>query len=247
MAFAFIAASNVSSAGKGASSSTSLFYSLTLAAGTISIVLAGKDNIQTTDGQTSEVTSVSDNKGNTFTKIGEFTNGQTAADAGATISVWKCKLTTGVISTDSVSINYSGTPTARPSAMRAYSITSGNDVQMAGTLQTAAVDGAVAGSMSVSGLTSKEYLFIRATALESATTTFTPTTNFTTFINIATSGGAAATNMALFGEYRILTGTSATSAPTTPSGDSASVMFALEEFSSTAVRRHSTRYGYFHT
>ena len=52
------------------------------------IVVFATDNVSTTDGQTSLHSSVTDSDNNTYTKQCEFTNGQGAAAAGATVSIW---------------------------------------------------------------------------------------------------------------------------------------------------------------
>ena len=58
-------------------------------AGNVVVVIVAKDNTQTTDGNTSEVSSITDSAGgNTWAKAREFCNGQGGAASGATVSVW---------------------------------------------------------------------------------------------------------------------------------------------------------------
>lgn len=199
----------------------------------INVVIVSIDNTQTTDGQTSEVTGVTDTQGNIYVKIGEFCNGQTAADAGATVSVWKSKLTTSLVNGNTVTATLANSKTAKALCSFCYTVGAGNDLALvAGSLQTLANDGADPGSMTISGLPSKEYLFIRGIASEATSTNGTASTNFTRFTVVGgTSGGSAATNMSTWGEYRIVTGTGATSDPTVAATDNASVFFALEETS----------------
>ena len=59
-------------------------------AGHLLLVAIAKDNASSAaDSQTSEVTSLTDTSGgNTWTKMGEFCNSESAANAGATVSLW---------------------------------------------------------------------------------------------------------------------------------------------------------------
>lgn len=195
-------------------------------------MLVALDNTSTTDAQTSEVSSVTDSAGTTYSKVGEFCNGQGAAGAGATISVWKSIHATGLNGSQSITANLANSVTAK--CIMAFRFgTSATNVQLAGSLQTLANCGVDPGSMTVSGLPSKEYLFVRAIAGETnSTTSLTVTSNYGDFSNGQTSGGASNTNMAVRGEYRILTGTSSTSDPTWTAADHASVFFALDEAAS---------------
>src|SRR2546423_448261 len=88
---------------------------LTADAGDLLVLSIAMDNLGTADGNTSQVTSVTDSRSNTWTKAGEFTNtvGGAAGD-GATIAVWYSVLTTGYTTgVDTVTINYSGNVTAK--------------------------------------------------------------------------------------------------------------------------------------
>lgn len=194
------------------------------------------DNTQTTDGQTSEVSSIDDPRSNTWTKLGEYCNGQGGAASGATVSVWKTKATTAYQQNDAITVNFANTITAKAGRFQCFTVGSGNDIQLAGTLQTRADDGADPGSMSTSSLSSKEYLHFRASAREGTSTNGTASTNFTRIVSVAgTSGGGGASNMSAWAEYRINTTTGETSDPTVASADTASVFMALEETGGTSA------------
>ena len=228
-------------------SDTSITCTLTSAenaeAGNVLIVLGATDNVDTTDGVTTLHSSMTDSQGNTYTKACEFTNGQGAAAAGATISVWYSKLTTQLVATtDSITLNTSSAVTDKViNTLDEFTITSGNIVSVEGACQTLANDNADAGSQTISGLTSQEYLFVRGIATESnAALSMTATTNYTLLPNDGcnnTTGGGEASDMGACGEFRIFTGTGDTSDPTLvdTTNDNASVYVALKEAAPPAV------------
>src|SRR5258705_4872390 len=201
------------------------------------IVLVALDNVQTTDGNTSLVSAVSDGV-LTYTKIGEFTNGQGGAASGATIVAWYADGTVALAAsgTRTVTVTH-GSVTARAVAALAFNRTSVTlPVVTQGTPVTVADDGIDPSSIAISGLgASQEYLFIRAAALEAASgTSITPTGswNATKSATQGTTGGSGVTNMSIAVEYQIATATSATSNPTVGAADGASIIFALGEISS---------------
>src|ERR1041384_4789690 len=93
MAFASL---NTLGSNQNKTSGNSIAVTTTAAAesGHLVVVIVAIDNTGTGDGDNSEVNSISDSAGgNTWTKAREFTNGQGAANAGATVSVWFSVLT----------------------------------------------------------------------------------------------------------------------------------------------------------
>lgn len=199
------------------------------------------DNTGTTDADHSEVTSVVDSKSNTWTKLREFTNGQGSAAAGVTTSAWRSRLTATLTTSDTVTVTYANTITAK--ALRIFAFSSTNALQIAaGGATQNATDGANGvGSLTISSLPSKEYLFVRLAGKESSVNTeWTPTTNFTVmgFNRSGTGGGTSTLATTLRGEYHIVTATTETSNPTwTGATDAASVFLALEESSAVAPTR----------
>jgi hypothetical protein len=203
--------------------------------GTLGIMTIALDNIGTTDGDLGDVLSVTDAKSNTWVKLIEFTNGQGTAGAGATISVWYTIITTAVTGGDVITITFNGTVTAKAVSMRGFSMGSGSTINLAASA-TLANDAVDAGSMSLSPLVNKEYLFIRAIAGESnGIGVGSPETSWNglgTNVIISTSGGGAVSNMSIYSEYRIFSTTSIISNPTTAAIDQASVLLAIEEVAS---------------
>ncbi len=225
----------------GTASSTSAGTSLALVtsaqcpAGNLVILTIALDNTQTTDGQTSEVTSISDPNGNTWTKLGEYCNGQTTAGAGAVISVWRSVLANTIAAGASITATFANSITAKGVSGWQWTLAANKTVQIAGSLQARADDDADPGSLSISGLSSKEYLFFRATAVEfGGVNNFTATTNFTK-IDYAYSAGSGSAGMTPIGEFRILTATSSSSDLAVGNYDSASIFFALEEIAAAAA------------
>ena len=206
------------------------------AADHLCIIALGTDNNDTTDGATSLHTSIVPSDGSaTFSKLIEFTNGQGAAAAGATISLWMGIGTASFLSTlDDLQVELAAAVTAKALGMWAFSRDAALTITQDPTTATRADDGADPGSMTLSSLTSREYLCLRATAAESNSATgFTPTSGFTQTGNFngTTTGGGGAANMAVRMEWIISTATSFTSDPTLFSADCASVMVALYEAS----------------
>lgn len=219
----------------------SVNLSVSIESGNLAVVIAALDNTGTTDADFSEVTSVTDPQGNTWTKLGEYTNGQTGAGLGATVSAWYCIPTTTIPDTDNLTVNLANSVTDAAATVWEFDISAAS-VALAGSVQVLANDAGDPGSMSISGLSSAETLFIRAIGSENEFTTFTPTTNYTQFTSaISTTSGGAADNMSVHGEFRILTDTGDTSDPSASSPyDHASVYFALREVAGTTDTALST-------
>ncbi len=217
--------------GQNKASSTLVQATITVspAVGDVVIVLIAADNTSTTDGDNGEVSSVTDSKSNTYTKAREFTNGQGAAAAGATVSLWFSKLTTALVgSTDIISGNFGTARVAKGMSLATATIGAGNVVSVdAGT--DLANDGADPGSMNLTP-PNVEHLWVRATALERAIATWTKTVAYELDATAeGTSGGGAASNMNICGELDRLTGTTNASDPTATAVDCASVLVALLE------------------
>ena len=233
---AFSIDTNPTMAAASASAGSTLAMSVTganIGVGKLAILVIAKDNVQTTDGQTSEVTSITDtNGGNTWTKAGEFCNGQGSAAAGAVVSIWYSVIAGQInAGASAITVNFSSSITAKAVTGRVFS--QGGSVSVAaGSLQTLATDGGDPGSVSISGLANKEYLFIWGNASESSTTTDASGTNYTSFGTAASStsaSGGSAANMGARALYRILTGTGDTLDATLFSADHATVFVAFQE------------------
>lgn len=212
-------------------SSLAITTSAAAAAGSVVVVIVAKDNVQTTDGNTSEVSSISDSAGgNTWTKAREFCNGQGSANAGAVVAVYYSRLINGIANGGTITANFSSSISAK--AMTAWNFTASSNAVITATPTPTdlANDGADPGSMSLTG-PGEERLYVRGIACESSSATaLTNTTNFSLFSGTQSSGGNSASNMGVRGEFRILTSSGTVSSdPTLFSADCASVFVALKE------------------
>jgi hypothetical protein len=219
--------------------STDWGLSYSASAGKLVILQIAMNNLGTTDGQTSQLTNVTDSVLNQWTKAGEYTNtlGGAAAD-GSTIAVWYSVLTNNLTAgTHFVTTTYSGNLTAKAVSAIVYSIGAGNTVSVAGSVEVLSNDNSDAGSQSISGLASKEYLFYRAIASETdANNTyvgFTLTAGYSTNVLSPRSGtgGSEKLHICTLGEHIIATATGHTSNPTLPdtTSDNASLFIAFQE------------------
>ena len=225
MAFA-----SVGTLGKVSDTSAGTSIVLTTAAaaeaGNIVIVVVAKDNVSTTDGNTNEITSVTDSAtGNTWTKAREFCNGQGAANAGATVAVYYSRITNQIALGGTITANFSDSRTA--SAISAWEF-SGNAISVDGTPVDLANDAAGPGSMALAGLTNASHIFFRGIAVEvGAMVGLTPTVGYTAIEFV--SGGVGAAGMGCDGEFIIATATGHTSAPSGDTGDQAAVFIGFIE------------------
>lgn len=205
------------------------------AAGDVIFVQIACNNTGTGDGDLSEVTSVVDSVGgNTWTKVKEWTNGQGAAAAGATVAAFYSALTNGLTAAVStITVNFANTITAKVMVGMQFTKSAGTTVSVAGTVQTEVVDNGDAASLTISGLPSQEYLFIRVIGSETDSAGISALTGSYTPIQQRASGtgGSEKGHISVQGEYRILTGTGDSSDPTLTDTtvDQANIYFALKE------------------
>jgi hypothetical protein len=214
---------------KSAGTSISTGINATVEVGNLAVCVVASDNIGTSGADNNDHTTVEDTfGGNTWTQAREFTNAA-AAGAGATVSVWWSVVATQLtLGGGTLTANFSGSPSA--SNIVCWEFTKGTGtVTLATGGQDEQVDGGDAGSMTISGLTSREYLFVRGIAVEADRPGFSANTaSYTAIIGIGTTGGGGASNMQALGEFIIATATGHTSDPTVgASADNASVFVAL--------------------
>jgi len=215
-----------------------------VAIGDVVVVIVACDNVSTADGITSEVSSITDSLlSNTWTKAHEYCNGQGAASAGATVAIFYSKITTPLTSaSETLMATFANSITAK--AMTAYRFTADGTVTVQGTIQTLANDSLDPGSMELSGMASREYLFVRGIAAEgtSGMATMTQTSGFNAFSPSSTAGGGPPSNMTVLGEYKIATDIGAISDPSLNGGipDSASIFLALQESSGNQYYKSGT-------
>lgn len=237
----FTALSNVGSGSSKFAGQTTLFITnsntnTNIPSNTFYVIVVTFDNLTGTDGDNGEVLSISSAVNTSdmlFTKAKEFTNGNGSSLAGSTTSIWYGVTTATITGGFNITITFNGAPTSATAVIKYFSKGASTSIGVSTTTGTLANDNADAGSITLSSLTSQEYLFIRSCAVENNTSTGTASTNFTNLIAaFGTTGGSAVTNMWNQSEYRITTTTSQASDPTTGSADIASAMVAFYEFTS---------------
>lgn len=214
---------------------------VTLAAlnsGEFAAILVVTDNLTGTNGTTTDHTGLTVG-GQAATKLAEFTSAGGAALGGECLSWWGLVAGSTIASGATISAAFSAAITAKAIIARSFSLAAGSTVSVAGTPQTEATEAADAGSLTISGLTSGEYLWLRGVGIERPdTTALTPTAGFTAFTasSAQTIGGSAASNVLARAEFRIFTGTSLASDPNTgiASNTGGSLYIALLEIAAPA-------------
>jgi hypothetical protein len=169
------------------------------------------DNVSTTTGATSDH-SLSDDAGNTYTKIGEYTYSPTGAAAdGITVSAWVTQVTTQLTTTSVITLTVSSSCNVKALAGAEFSIGAGNSISV-GTPTTGNAGASTSGpSTSLSGLANAEHLFLAFVADEGPSTdTWTADAAFGVASSRGTSGGTADANGWAHMEQNIATATSMT-------------------------------------
>ena len=208
-----------------------------LTAGSLVIVFVGKDNVSTTDGNTSEVSGISDSVGgNTYTALHEYCNSRGSANAGAVISIWYSILTNALLGTSTITATLSSSVTAKAIAAKGFTKGSSTTISLVGSSDVNVVSTTGLGSPSITGLASAEHLYLIGDASETSTTdSGASATGFTQDTSANTSGGSSASNMGVNCYHLIATDTG--QSPTTSGGASATkavTMIALVEVSPAA-------------
>jgi hypothetical protein len=209
-------------------------------AGRLIIIMIGTDNDASaiTDVETNRHLSLTAAAGSLiFTKAKEWTRGAGAAGAGVTVSCWYTVPTVNYLAGSSnLTFTFASAIAAKAYHGWHFNRDASKTIQVAGTagLASSTSDPAI----SLSGLAASiEYLWFMARAFESSVLPSpTPTSGWTAVAGSSTSGGQAAANAGVFGEWLISTSTSQTSDPTTVLGaiDEASVLVAFREFAPAA-------------
>jgi hypothetical protein len=215
-------------AASGTSTTTlALTPAATLEVGNVGILVISSDNINTGDGDFSEVQSVVDTQSNQWEKVGEQTNGQGAAAGGVTCSVWMVRPTTQLTTGSTITITFASAIVDKCASF--WEFTVGAKLAVKGSTPNVTDGSNGFGSAQISSLPSQSYLFFRGLAKEAnSTTNITVTTNYTAITAQRSRNNAAATLVR--GEFRIVTATTETSNPTLAvSGDTAAVFVALAE------------------
>lgn len=221
---------------QSAVSSTSYTFTTTttIPAGNIGILINVADNLSTIDGTTfNEHTNVTGGVG-VWTKQGEYVNSGGGAASGATVSVWTFRATANNPIGTVFSLAYSSSVTEKAATMWQVSVTGTSslilDPQPATNPISNEVNAAADfGSVTFSGLTSKQRLWFRGLGKElNSATAITPSAGFT--ITGRTRSSNTASAVIVRAEFLISTSTGETSNPTLAgAGDSAGLFLALIE------------------
>jgi hypothetical protein len=231
--------------GTGISAASSTTFTLTtatntLASGDFALLTVASDNTSTADANSSDHTSVSGGTG-TWSKLGEYTNGNGAAAAGVTTSVWLFQAT-GTVSLGTVITVTLGTARVdKVASMWKYTKAAGTSIRLDPDAATNPINNGIDaangfGSVAFAGLPSQSRLYYRGLGKEAnSTTAITVSGSFTAITGNRSRNNASA--ILLRGEFRINTSTGETSNPTLAVvGDTAGVFVALEEFTPPAAQ-----------
>lgn len=199
-------------------------------------------------GSTNYHQSIIDSKSNSWQKLGEFTTSFFAGVDEQTVSLWLCLVTSAMttLGSDTITITFANSFAMKAIESRQFLMTSGLSFIVAGTA-TGGLSDSDPPSLSLSGLTSREYLFIRACGIHASddahTQEYTASTNYTAFTTdhsnsttLASVGGNR--GVGARGEFRVLTATGDTTDPTVNPvtfPDDASLMVAVYLNSTSAV------------
>jgi hypothetical protein len=200
-----------------------------LEVGHVGIMLGAVDN----DGDgtdTNDFVGFGDSASNTWTSAGENEEDPGSASAGAAVGVAYAVPTSLLATGGTVKNDYAASKNSKAGISWEFTI-AGTVVAVTGTEQKEDVAAGDAGSLTVGSLANAQHLCVRAVASETGTTeTITPTAGWTTFGDVGTTGSTDNTNMRIWGEFIIFTGTTATSDPTfSGSFDRASTMVCLDQ------------------
>lgn len=188
--------------------------------GEVIIITTGWDNVDTTDVNPTRL-SVTDSKGNTYSRIREFVNGQGVAAAGVHVGVFYSRVATQILTDDTITITSNAAASAK--VMNSLIFTCGSSISVSAAIDLAN-DASDPGSMEISGLSSASRLYLRSIGAETDTSTFTETSGFTNPLN-----HRSVTGMAVLSEFKIATSTGETSNPSASNVDCASIFMALSD------------------
>lgn len=218
-------------------SSLVLTPSATCEAGNMCLCIYAADSDSTVQGQTFQVSSLTDSGSNSWRRLGEYNNFDTGGNHRV-VSLWLTKATADItLTTGNITANLAGSVhDARAMMCWEFTVTSGNTLHE--SANAFAFDDAIDhSSLAISGLPSQEYLFLRATGknLRGTAVAYTPTASYTEMATATADTGGGATSTEAQGEFIIATATTHTSNPSTTdsTGISAHLFIALEEVSET--------------
>src|SRR6478609_7941877 len=188
-----------------------------LTAGRLGVLIISVDNSATADGDQTAVTSMTDSAGNTWTKAVEYQAGGGANQGGAVCSIWYCLATNTLNAGGTISWSFTANTSRRDescSTLWIYTVGAGVTVSVEATngVATTAAD-----APSLNATTSNiACLRVRGCGCELNNATQMTATDGTWTLFTNTRSANVATAVAVYGEWKISTGTGDASNPTLP-------------------------------
>lgn len=231
MAFASVGSMGSVVTPKSDGTTSVLTAAATAEVGNVVAIMSAWDNEATVDGETSQL-SLADSAGNTWIKVAEYTRTTGAANAGVCVALWVCVVTTQIDSgSDTFTVTSTSSRTAKATHGWEYTIDASEIA-----VEDYTVDGADSGdppAVTLSGLTSREYLLLHVGA-EGRGATWTEDGDYTERFDIETTGGGAASNVNLWMADRIATLTGDTADPASNADQiTAEILAAVYEVTAT--------------
>jgi hypothetical protein len=207
-----------------------------IGANNVVIAVIGKDNLASANGETTEISGVADTNSNTYAKAAEYTNSEGGAGLGATVGAWIARVTSALDNTDTTTATFGSAVDAKTIGILDVVLGAGNTLQVADhTVQADSTTTGFTGSLS--GLPSKEYLWLLIGVQETTGASAATVTGYTAAnVGIANTG-TNSTSISTRIWYKIATGTGETPAMggTINNADKAFLFMALEEVADGAV------------
>ena len=217
-----------SAGGSVAGTTISVFPSVSIPQNAILIVRTVSDNPSTVIGMT-DYHSVSDSKGNTYTKLREITMASGSPGSGLTVALFASKLSTGLSTTDTVTLTISSSVGAKAIGLEEFSVGTGMTFQLDAVIFSNG--NSTTPSVTLLGLTNVTRLWLGLVGIEGPNEdTFTQDTDYANNTSFGTTGGVADTNVASRFGSRVATITSDTYNPTLgTTRDWVDILAALKE------------------
>jgi len=197
------------------------------------VIDVASNNTSTVDGDNSEVSGVTDTRGNPWTKLGEWTNANGAAGSGVTTSLWMTQVSVDIPASDmTITVTYSSARANKAISAHAFrSDLFAGPYRFQNAITPDDTDSSNNfGSVSQLGVTPEvQVIYFRGLGKQANTTTqLTPTSGWTAIANTRSTNTAAA--RCAYGEFIIQDSTGQTSDPTLAvSGNTAGVFVAIAE------------------
>jgi uncharacterized phage protein (TIGR02218 family) len=183
---------------------------------------------------------ITDSQGNTWTKLREYTANMLAGGDVVTSSIWACVVTTALTTSDTLAVTFAIAIPCRAIESRQFTTSILQpSISIVGGVDRLDED-SDPGLLSISGLQSQQYLFVRACAIHGTPggadiNLYTPTAGFTEFVvphnNSTLQSEAADRQIGARGEFKIVSATGSSTNPSVDpatSPDTASVFIALK-------------------